>query len=337
MLNYYTGKIINKASLTYSEAFDVMNCIIGKETSDIQKAGFLTAIHTKGETAEEIAGFVSALREHSIKVENKTPAIDVCGTGGDNSSTFNISTATAFVLAGAGIKIAKHGNRSVTSKSGSADVLQELGVNISLSPEETKKSIDEIGIGFIFAQDYHPAIKGIMPLRKELGLRTVFNLIGPLLNPANLGYQIIGVPNYLLAQTLSDVLKYLPVQKASILCCNNRYDELILNGDTMVFNYRKDYNISSSYVNNLTLRYPEITVDSIKSRSVNESAVIIKTLFSINKKTPYFYTVAANAAMTLYYSGYSNDLSECISLSEHSILSGNALNKLNDLIEFGRS
>ena len=187
----FIEKMLDRDHLSFEEAFYVMDMIMSGEVNNSQLAAILIALKGKGETAAEIAGFASAMREKSIKVETKrSDLIDVCGTGGDDSGTINISTAAAFVVAGAGIGVAKHGNKSISSRSGSADVLTQLGVKIDLSPSETGRAIDETGIGFLFAPYYHPAMKFASVVRKELGMKTVFNLLGPLTNPAGTKNQL---------------------------------------------------------------------------------------------------------------------------------------------------
>ena len=186
MIKYYIEKVIDKENLTIKEAYDAMDKIMSGEVNPSQLAGFLIALKSKGETAEEIGGFANAMRNKSIKLDVEGEnIIDVCGTGGDYSGTFNISTTTAFIVAGAGIKVAKHGNRSISSNSGSADVLSELGININLNAEQSQRALTKVGISFLFAPNFHPAMKYAAPVRKELGIKTVFNLLGPLTNPAN--------------------------------------------------------------------------------------------------------------------------------------------------------
>ena len=195
-------------------------------------ASLLTALKIKGETSEEVAGFVKAMREKviNIKCENER-VIDVCGTGGDGSGTFNISTAVSFVVAGAGVNVAKHGNRSISSKSGSSDVLHELGVDVQLNPELSEKALNEIGIAFLFAPLYHPAMKHVAPIRKELEFRSIFNILGPLTNPAGVKRQMIGTFNDDTAKLMTDAIKLLEMEKVAFLCTNNSFDEITLTDD----------------------------------------------------------------------------------------------------------
>ncbi|HSR18289.1 MAG TPA: anthranilate phosphoribosyltransferase, partial [Ignavibacteriaceae bacterium] len=290
---------------------------------------------SKGETPEEVAGFAKAIRDKSIKIncidEN---AIDVCGTGGDGSGTFNISTATAFAAAGAGVKVAKHGNRSISSKCGSADVLQELGININLSPEQSEQALNEIGIAFLFAPLYHPAMKYAAPVRKELGIKTVFNMLGPLTNPAGVKKQIIGTFSSAAAKTMSEAAKYLELKKVCFLCSNDKYDEVYLGGSTSIYEYNKDSGVKNYTISNETFDYPLISDHQIMGDTPKINAQIILEVFENKTRNGAFHTIAANTALALFCAGLSDDLEECKRAAEESIFSGAALNKLNQLKKF---
>jgi anthranilate phosphoribosyltransferase len=238
MIKQYLEKVIEKENLTFDESFTIMNEVMTGNVNNSLLAGFLIALKAKGETPAEVAGFANAMRNNCIKIEcDDENAIDVCGTGGDNSGTFNISTAVAFTAAGAGVKVAKHGNRSISSKSGSADVLQNLGVNINLSRDESERALKEIGIAFLFAPLYHPAMKYAAPVRKELAVKTVFNMLGPLTNPAGVKKQLIGTFNRKAAKTMSEAAKYLDFEKACFICSNDSYDEIYLGDITEIHEY----------------------------------------------------------------------------------------------------
>jgi anthranilate phosphoribosyltransferase len=331
----YLEKIVSKENLSFEESFYVMSEIMSGNVNNSHLAGLLIALKSKGETPEEVAGFAKAMREKSIKINCRDiNAIDVCGTGGDGSGTFNISTATAFAAAGAGVKVAKHGNRSISSKCGSADVLQELGININLSPELSEEALNEIGITFLFAPLYHPAMKYAAPVRKELGIKTVFNMLGPLTNPAGVKKQIIGTFNSKAAKIMSEAAKYLDLNKVCFLCCNDKYDEVYLGDFTTVYEYNKDSGIKQYMISNETFNYPLISDHQIQGDTPRINAQIILEVFENKTKNGAFHTIAANTALALFCAGLSEDLNECKEAAEESIFSGAALNKLNDLRKF---
>jgi len=333
MMKYYLDKIIANEALTLEKSYDAMLKIMSGEVSSIVLAGFLTALKSKKETAEEIAGFVMAMREKSLKI-NVDDAIDVCGTGGDSSGTFNISTAVSFVVAGAGVRVAKHGNRSVSSNSGSADVLKELGVNIEMNPALAEKSLNEINITFLFAPLYHPAMKYAAETRKELGMRTAFNIIGPLTNPASVKRQLVGTFNNNTAKLLCDASKSLEYEKINIICNANRFDEILLSNETKVFEYQKFKGQTEYELTNYDFNYPVVDMNHLTSLNTIQSAKMIMELFNNLTTNGTFHTVAANSAAALKCAGYSDSLEDCIYAAEDSIRSGAALKKLNQLIEY---
>jgi anthranilate phosphoribosyltransferase len=330
-------KVINGIDLTCDEAHQVMLKIMGGEVNNSRIAAYLTALKSKGEHYQEIAGSARAMRDMSIKIKTglNEPVIDVCGTGGDESGTFNISTAAAFVVAGAGVKVAKHGNRSISSKSGSADVLRELGVNINLSAEKSAQALRDVGITFMFAPDYHPAMKHVAPVRQELGMKTIFNMLGPLTNPAGTRRQVIGTFNNLAAEKMVRALKYLDMDKVCFVCTENRFDEIMLSGITEVFEYTqeetKKYKLSFE-----EFGYPAVKIEELKGDSPEHNAELLRELFSSTQIDAKYYVTAANAAIGLYSAGYSNSLEECLKSAEDSLLDGKAKQKLDDLIEFGK-
>lgn len=331
----YLEKIVAKENLSFDEAFQVMNEIMNGNVNNSHLAGLLIALKSKGETPEEIAGFAKAMRGMSIKInclDNNT--IDVCGTGGDSSGTFNISTAAAFTAAGAGVKVAKHGNRSISSKCGSADVLQELGVNINLSPEQSEKALSEIGITFLFAPLYHPAMKHAAPVRKELGIKTVFNMLGPLTNPAGVKKQIVGTFSTKAAKIMSEAARYLDLEKVCFLCCNDRYDEVFLGDITTIYEFNKESGIKNYTINNETFDYPLISEHQIAGDTAAVNAQIILDVFENKTKNGAFHTITANTALALFCAGLSSDLNECKRAAEESIISGAAASKLNELKKF---
>ncbi|MCX7797464.1 MAG: anthranilate phosphoribosyltransferase [Melioribacter sp.] len=336
MIKEYIEKIASGMNLTIEEAYNAMNHIMEGSCNNSQIAGFLLALKTKGETAEEIAGFVKAMRNKSIKINTEYEnLIDVCGTGGDGSNTFNISTAAAFVVAGCGIRVAKHGNKSISSKCGSADILNYLGININLSPEAAREALEKIGITFLFAPKYHPAMKYAAEVRRELEVRTVFNILGPLTNPASTKKQLIGTFNTKTAELMSQAVRYLDMKKVCFVCTSDNLDEISLTETTKVIEYDQNSTIKKYEIKPESFGYKIIDKSNIISNSVEKNAEIILSVLRDKVKNDAFFVVSANAAMALYTAEYSNDLNECIKAAEESILSGKAYEKLISLKSFG--
>jgi anthranilate phosphoribosyltransferase len=336
MIKEYLQKVIDKEDLSFDESYTAMTEIMSGEVNNSHIAGFLIALKSKGERPVEVAGFAKAMQEKSIRIicddEN---VIDVCGTGGDNSGSFNISTAATFVAAGAGVKVAKHGNRSISSKSGSADVLQALGVNINMTKEQSEESLNKIGIAFLFAPLYHPAMKYAAPVRKELCIKTVFNMLGPLTNPARVKKQIIGTFSLKAASIMAEAAKFLDLQKVCFLCGSDKYDEIYLGDNTDVHEYNAGKEIKSYTLSNKSFDYPLIHFDDIKGDTPEVNAQIILNIFERKVQNGAFHTVTANTALALYAADYSNNLEECKRAAENSILSGAAMAKLNEFKKFG--
>ena len=338
MIKEYLQKVIEKEDLTFDESFTAMSEIMSGEVNNSHLAGFLIALKSKVETPAEVAGFAKAMQEKGIRINcDDVNAIDVCGTGGDNSGSFNISTATAFAAAGAGVTVAKHGNRSISSKSGSADVLQMLGVNINLTKEQSEEALGKIGIAFLFAPMYHPAMKYAAPVRKELGMKTVFNMLGPLTNPAGVKKQIIGTFNIKAAGTMAEAAKFLDLHKVCFLCGNDKYDEIYLGDETAVHEYNVGKEIKFYSLSNKSFDYPLIQFDDIKGDTPEVNAQIILDIFERKDKNGAFHTVAANTALALYAAGYSSNLNECKRAAEDSIISGAALAKLNEFKKYSNA
>jgi anthranilate phosphoribosyltransferase len=335
MIKSMLEKLVNGSNLSLDESRSVMNEIMEGNVNPSLLAGLLIALKSKGESAEEIAGFALAMRETGIKIIfSEDNVIDVCGTGGDSSGTFNISTAAAFVVAGAGVRVAKHGNRSISSNCGSADVLRELGVNIDLPKEKTAEALEKLGITFLFAPQYHPAMKHAAQVRKELGMKTIFNLLGPLTNPAGVKKQIIGTYSDNAAKLLSQAAHYLEFDKVCFLCAGNKYDEVILDQKTKMIEYNKD-DLTETEISAETFGYPEVSVNEIQGGDAKDNAQIILSTFKNKDRDGAFHTICANAALALYSADFSDDLQICKEAAEKSILEGAALDKLNSLIELG--
>jgi len=332
----YLEKVIDGENLSLDEAYNVMYSIMSGNENNSKIASLLTALKIKHETAEEVAGFVKAMREKVIKIKcDDENVIDVCGTGGDGSGTFNISTAVGFVAAGAGVKVAKHGNRSISSKCGSSDVLHELGVDVQLSPELSEKALNEIGIAFLFAPLYHPAMKHVASIRKELEFRSIFNILGPLTNPAGTKRQLIGTFNDAASKLMSEAVKYIDMKKVCFICSNNSFDEISLSHPTNVIETISNNGMIFYQLTNKSFGFPNVEIKDIQGSSARENAEIIYKIFSGKDKTAGYYVVAANAALALKAAGVSDDLNDCVKIAEESIQSGNTLKKLNELKEFG--
>lgn len=332
----YLEKVIEGQNLTFDEAYKVMYSVMSGNENNSKIASLLTALKIKKETAEEVAGFVKAMREKVIKIKcDDENVIDVCGTGGDGSGSFNISTAVAFVVAGAGVKVAKHGNRSISSKSGSSDVLHELGVDVQLAPDISERALNEIGIAFLFAPLYHPAMAHVAPIRKELEFRSIFNILGPLTNPAGTSRQLIGTFNDATAKLMADSVKMLEMKKTCFICTNNSFDEISLTHPTNVIETTGNNSMHIYQLTHGDFNFPKLDLKDIGGGSAKENAEITYKIFSGKEKTPGYFVVAANAALALKVAGISDDLNECLNLAEESIQSGRTLNKLLQLKEFG--
>jgi anthranilate phosphoribosyltransferase len=326
-------KLTSGHTLDREEAAQAMTAIMDGEATPIQIGGFLAALRVKGETVEEITGFARVMRERSLRVTtSRQPLLDTCGTGGDTVKTFNISTAAAFVAAAAGAAVAKHGNRSVTSKCGSADVLEALGVRLDLSPEAVGRCIDEVGIGFLFARNHHPAMKYAAAPRAELGVRTVFNALGPLTNPANASRQVIGVYDHKLCVPLAKVLGNLGSEHVLVVHGKAGLDEIATFGETLVAEYRngtvKKYTLTPEKLGLI----PATPADTAPGDDAGENAVILRGVLSGEDRGARRDIVLANAAAALYVSGLVETLPRGVIKAAETIDSGAATATLNALI-----
>ncbi len=326
-------QLLAREDLTLAAAEDVMLRIMSGEHDDAQIAGFLIALRAKGETATEIAGFASAMRAKMVRVPLAVEAIDMCGTGGDGKGTFNISTVASFVVAGAGVKVAKHGNRSITSSSGSADVLAALGVDIDLPPEQVARAVEQVGLGFMFAPSLHPAMRHVMPARKALAVRTVFNILGPLCNPAGITRQLIGLFDGELSGTLADVLKQLGARHALLVHSDDGLDELTTTAATEVTQLLPSGEIQSFRVEPSELGLPAGTLDALRGGTPEENAGIAMEILE-GHAGPRRDVVLLNAAAGLLVGDKAADLRAGIALAAESIDSGRALQVLRELVDF---
>ncbi|MBS1850836.1 MAG: anthranilate phosphoribosyltransferase [Acidobacteria bacterium] len=336
----------HRESLSREEARMVMTEVLTGQCTDAQIAALLVALHMKGETVEEIVGFAEAIRaaaaalalpeESAVDVSDteRDALVDTCGTGGDASGTFNISTATAFVVAGAGVRVAKHGNRSVTSKCGSADVMEALGVNINLLPERTAVCLQETGIAFLFAPAIHSAAKFVQPARRELKLRTVFNLLGPLTNPARASAQVVGVYSVDLVEKLAEALSMLGLHRALVVHGMDGLDEITISGPTRIAEVREGA-VRSYEVTPEEFGLQRAPMEAIAGGDARANADIIRRVLS-GEKSARRDVVLLNAAAGLVAAGKAHHLTEALPLAVQSIDSGAAAAKLEKLAQFSR-
>ena len=332
MIKEAIAKVVERKNLTEEEMVSVMREIMEGEATPAQIAAFITALRMKGETVDEITGAARVMREKALKVKTKASVVvDTCGTGGDESFTFNISTAAAFVAAGAGLTVAKHGNRSVSSKSGSADVLKSLGVNIEAEVERVEECLDKIGIGFLFAPMMHGAMKYAAPVRREIGIRTIFNILGPLTNPAGARYQVLGVYRSELTEVLANVLKNLGSTRAFVVSGNDGLDEMTLTSETKVSEL-KDGKVKTYSIKPEEFGMTRCKLFELQGGEPDDNARIISAILK-GDKGPKRDVVVLNAAAAIVASGMAKDIKEGIKLAEEAIDSGKALEKLEKLIE----
>ena len=327
-------KIVNKEDLSYDEAYAVMNEIMSGQTSPTQNAAFLAALSTKSaraETTDEIAGCAAAMRAHATQVKTGMDVLEIVGTGGDNAGSFNISTTTAIVSAAAGIKVAKHGNRAASSLCGTADCLEALGVNIEQSPEKCVELLKEAGMCFFFAQKYHASMKYVGPIRKELGFRTVFNILGPLTNPASPTMQLLGVYDAYLVEPLAQVLVNLGVKRGMVVYGMDKLDEISLSAPTKICEI-KDGWFKSTMITPEEFGLKRCSKDDLKGGTPEENAAI--TLGILNgEKGHKRNAVLLNAGAALYIGGKADSIKEGIALAEDIIDSGKADKTLKKMIE----
>jgi anthranilate phosphoribosyltransferase len=336
---------VEGTDLEQDQAADAMREIMAGEATPAQFGAFVTAMRMKGETPAEIAGMATAMRAVSLHIDSETETIDTCGTGGSGLDWFNISTASAFVVAGAGVPVAKHGNRAMSGSTGSADVLEALGVNITLGPDGVKKCITEAGIGFMFAQAFHPAMKFAGPLRPQLGIRTIFNFLGPLTNPAGATRQVIGVSDAAYAEKMAKALEILGTEYAFVVNAESGADEVDIEGHTLIFQVNKD-GMKRRRTRPADYGLQEGRRDHLVTESAVHSAQIIKDIFSgagsghnppIAPETSRRNVVVLNAATALMASGKAVAFQEAAAMAQDSIDSGAAQEKLNSLIKVSQA
>jgi len=340
MISQAIAQILDGRSLSAEEAEHVMDEIMAGQATPAQIAGFLIALRAKGETVAEITGCARAMRRAATRVEPSSPdLIDTCGTGGDGAGTFNISTTTAFVVAGAGLRVAKHGNRSVSSRSGSADVLKALGVSLELTPDQVAACIDEVGIGFLFAPRLHPAMKHAIGPRRELGVRTIFNILGPLTNPANAQVQLLGVYDPALTEVLARVLQELGSRAAYVVHGHGGLDELTTTGPNRISRFGVGDHAEKVITETLDPRDLGLSLagqDDLRGGEPEENALITRAILSGTDQGPRRDVVLLNASAALLVGGKASDLTEGITKAAESIDSGSAFRQLDSLITLSR-
>lgn len=336
MIREAIAKLMEGKNLTQLEAEGVMQEIMDGQATPSQMAGFLLALRLKGETMEEITGCARVMRDRAIRVSPlRTDLVDTAGTGGDKSGTFNISTTAAFVIAGAGLGVAKHGNRAISGQSGSADVLEALGVNFDLTPQQSANCIDEVGIGFLFAPKLHPAMKNVGPVRKELGVRTIFNILGPLTNPANAPAQIIGVFDGAYAAPMAHVLKSLGSKAAFVFHSADGLDELTTTAENHISFFTNGV-VHSETLDARELGLSRAERQELRGGTPQENANIARQILRGEERGAKRNVVMLNAAAALVAGGKAKDLGEGLKLASDAIDSGRAEKAMNGLVHMSQ-
>jgi len=333
MIKEAIATISSGTSLSQQDASAVMEEIMSGSATPAQLGAFLTALSIKGETAEEIAGLAEVMRSKALQVKTKKPALDIVGTGGDGLNTFNISSASAIVCAAAGATVAKHGNRAATGKCGSADVLEALGVNISLSAEQVEKCIKKVGIGFMFAPVFHPAMKYAAPVRKEIGIRTVFNILGPLTNPARVEYQLLGVPTPELGEKIAETLARMKMKHAIVVTGENGMDEVSLCGSSTIWEILDGEIQSHRSIKPEDFGFEPCKIDKIAGGTAEENARMVNDIFD-GVRGPHSDAVILNSAVALATAEMVSSMKEAVELAKQTVFSGKAMNKLSEFAEY---
>lgn len=325
-------KLSKKQDLTYAEAETVMDEIMSGQATPVQMSAYLTALSLKGETIDEITASAAGMRAHCIKLLHNLDVLEIVGTGGDGSNSFNISTTSSLVIAAGGVPVAKHGNRAASSKSGAADVLEALGVKITLMPERSAEILKKINICFLFAQNYHIAMKYVAPIRKELGIRTVFNILGPLSNPAGANMELMGVYDQLLVEPLAQVMANLGVDRGMVVYGQDSLDEISMCAPTSVCEIR-DGKFTSYEITPEQFGYERCEKGALTGGTPAENAEITKAILKGEEKGPKRQAVCLNAGAALYIAGKAASIEEGVKLAESLIDSGAALKKLEEFVE----
>ena len=325
-------KLSKKQDLAYAEAEAVMDEIMSGQATPVQMSAYLTALALKGETIDEITASAAGMRAHCIKLLHNLDVLEIVGTGGDGSNSFNISTTSSLVIAAGGVPVAKHGNRAASSKSGAADVLEALGVKITLTPERSAETLKKINICFLFAQNYHIAMKYVAPIRKELGIRTVFNILGPLSNPAGANMELMGVYDQSLVEPLAQVMANLGVNRGMVVYGQDSLDEISMCAPTSVCEIR-DGKFTSYEITPEQFGYERCEKGALTGGTPAENAEITKAILKGEEKGPKRQAVCLNAGAALYIAGKAASIEEGVKLAESLIDSGAALKKLGEFVE----
>lgn len=332
MIRQAIFKVSKKEDLTYDEAYRTMDEIMSGAASEVQMSSYLTAMAMKGETIDEITASAEAMRNHCIRLLNDVDALEIVGTGGDGSNTFNISTTSSIVISAAGVPVAKHGNRSASSKCGAADVLEELGVNIQIEPDKSLQCLKENNICFLFAQNYHIAMRYVASVRRELGIRTIFNILGPLTNPAGATMQVLGVYDKELVEPLAKVLNNLGVKSALSVYGIDGMDEISVSDKTCVCEIR-DGEIKSYEIDPSEFGFEKCSIEDLVGGNPKENARITLDILK-GQKGPKRNAVVLNSAAGLYVAGAAESIGDGVKIAEDMIDSGKALQQLENFIEF---
>lgn len=330
-------KLSKKENLNYEEAKDVMNEIMSGKATAVQMSSYLTALSMKGETIEEITGSAAGMRANCIKLLHNMEVLEIVGTGGDNSNSFNISTASSIVIAAGGVAVAKHGNRAASSKCGAADVLEELGININISPEKSREILSKINICFLFAQNYHIAMKYVAPVRKELGIRTVFNILGPLSNPAGANIELMGVYDESLIEPLAKVMQNLGVKRGMVVYGTDKIDEISMSSETKVCEILDKENLKSYTISPKDFGYNFCDKKELEGGSVKENAEIIRNIFNLKDNGAKRKAVCMNAGAGFYIAKKVKNIKEGVQMAENLIDEKKAFEKLEDFIKESNS
>lgn len=325
-------KLSKKEDLTYQEAETVMDEIMSGQATPVQMSSYLTALSIKGETIDEITASAAGMRAHCIKLLHDLDVLEIVGTGGDGANSFNISTTSSLVIAAGSVPVAKHGNRAASSKSGAADVLEALGVNITIPPEKSAELLKKINICFLFAQNYHIAMKYVAPIRKELGIRTVFNILGPLSNPAGANMELMGVYDNALVEPLAQVMANLGVNRGMVVYGQDSLDEISMCAPTSVCEI-KDGKFTSYEITPEQFGYEKCEKGALTGGTPAENAEITKAILKGEERGPKRQAVCLNAGAALYIAGKAASIEEGVKLAESLIDSGAALKKLEEFVE----
>lgn len=325
-------KLSQKQDLTYQEAEQVMDEIMEGQATDVQKSAYLTALSLKGETIDEITASAAGMRSHCIKLLHNMDVLEIVGTGGDGANSFNISTTSAMVIAAAGVPVAKHGNRAASSKSGAADVLEALGVKIDLVPEKSASLLKDINICFLFAQNYHIAMKYVAPIRKELGIRTVFNILGPLSNPAGANMELMGVYEKDLVEPLAQVMTKLGVVRGMVVYGEDKLDEISMSAPTFVCEIRDGW-FQSYEITPEQFGYTRCDKSELTGGSPEENAAITRAILNGEERGAKRCAVCLNAGAAIYIAGKASSMEEGVRMAERIIDEGLAAKKLEQFIE----